>query len=223
MATRLRDLIRQYVGDGSPSEEFVSAQRIEDRFKERRDAINADGRLTTVGKREATDKLAGETRAAVDKWLDSSQRWSKDSLATSMNEIRKAVIPKRSDDPADRLEGAFRRSEIRRACEGWNSQEIEVLYRTADSSDVRAALEELPRIEKKSSGAVMVKPFIRDEVRAEVLIEAGKRALPDVAENIDRATSTISMYGTLAATLRQDIAAASPDAAKPVLVSRRAK
>ena len=222
MATRLRDLIRQYSGDGSPSDEFVNAQRIEDRFKEKLDAINADGRLTTVGKREETDKLARETRDAVEKWLDSSQKWYRDSLAASMEEIRKAVIPKRSADLGDRFDAALRRSEIRRACEGMNPQEIEILYRTADSSDVRAALEELPRIEKKS-GAVVVRDYVSPALRQEVLIQAGRRALPDVAENIDRATSTISTYGTIAATLRNGIKIAADAPPKPVLLSQRAK
>ena len=219
----VRDLIRQYSGDGAPSDEFTEARRIEDGFKEKLATIQADGRLTSVGKQDEIEKLARETREAVEKWLATSQKWSQDSLVVATEELRKAVTPKRSEDLGDRLEAAHRRSEIRRAvaAEKMNAQDVEILYRTTDSPDVRAALEELPRIQKKS-GAVIVRDYISPELRAEVLIQAGRRALPDVAEKIDWATSTISTYETIAATLRQDIISAAPDVAKPepVILSR---
>ena len=50
-----------------------------------------------------------------------------------------------------------------------------------------------------------------------MLLEAGKRALPDVAKNVDRLNSTISKFGTIAAALRNEIKAAAPDAVEPAI------
>ena len=101
-------------------------------------------------------------------------------MAAALDELRKAVEPKRPEDLGDRLEAAHRRSEIRRvvAAEKMNDQDFEILYRTTTSAEVRGALEELPHIQKKN-GAVIVRSFVSPELCAEVLLTAGRLASPE--------------------------------------------
>ncbi|TDI37011.1 MAG: hypothetical protein E2P02_23705 [Acidobacteria bacterium] len=172
----IKDLIRQYsTGKRAPTEDFAAAQAIADTFAEQLAAINSNTRLTRLGKSEAATELAHETLAAVDGWHDPLKKRMSEAGKFFENQLHAAVTPKRSDDPADRMDAALLRAELRRAVAGMNAQEIEVLYRTADSEDIRTALEELPRIEKKVGPSSCARTYPRPCARRCCLRRVGAR------------------------------------------------
>lgn len=178
----IKDLIRQF-SQGSSNGDWSEVQRIADKFAERRAAIDADDKLTITGKAAETTKLVRETLDIVEKWraplLTKYDTYGKHLT----DELRDAVTPPRSSDPADRMDAALLRAEVRRAVDGMNAQQIEILYRQGDGT-VRQALEELPSISVKR-GAVIVRPFVSDKLRQDVLVEAARLKLPETSAKLD--------------------------------------
>lgn len=129
------------------------------------------------------------------------------------DELRAAVRSLPSKDLGDRLEAALLRSEIRRAASSMNQQQIEILYRGGDSA-IRSALEELPSIKTKGS-AVIVRPFITDELQEEVLFESARRALPEVAEMVDDIKEIGGIYEAITAAVKNEVKRHAPGAIEP--------
>ncbi len=50
-----------------------------------------------------------------------------------------------------------------------------------------------------------------------MLLEAGRRALPEVADKVDQINAQASQFNAIAATLRNDIKAAAPDVVAPTV------
>lgn len=161
-----------------------------------------------------------ETLDVVEKWRAPLQAKHDTYGKHLTDELHAAVTPPRSNDPADRMDAALLRAEVRRAVNGMSGPQIEILYRQGDGT-VRQALEELPSISVKR-GAVIVRPFVTDKLRQAVLVEAARLKLPETAAKLDDANHQATNFQTLAAALRKEITSAAPDAAQsePVILSR---
>ena len=221
------DLIRQYTTgtvqrlrrfDGSGIANTLSeVERLSRAFWERREAIAADERLTGAGRTDALRNAGRETLAALEKWHEPLRKGLDAHQQQLMSEILASVTPSsRSSDLGDRLEGALLRSEVRRAAQGMDALQLEILYRNGDAT-VRKALEELPNITVGKHG-VSVRPFIPDELRHEVLLEAGRRARPEAAEQIHDIVEVRGVYNIVAAALKREIEQAAPGAVDPPAV-----
>jgi len=216
----VKDLIRQFSQGSNGGSDWSEVQRIADTFEERRAAIDADKNLTITGKAAATAELVRATLVDVETWRAPLQAKHETYSQHLTDELHDAVTPPRSSDPADRMDAALLRAEVRRAVNGMNAQQIEILYRQGDAT-VREALAELPRI-TATKGAVVVKPFVSDKVRQDVLVEAARLKLPETAAKLDDANRQATNFQTLSSALRQEVTSAAPDAVKPtpVILSR---
>ena len=220
----VQDLIRRYtelrefnilVTDrGEVSQTYADVRRLSDEFAEAVAAIRGDKRLSTVGKDEAIEKLARDTRTAVDEWHTAEQQRFDDYLAHLSDKLEEAVSPRGSDDANQ----SNLRREVRDAARGLDDLQREQLYRQGDAT-VRRALEELPAITGTKDGGILIKPFIGDELRQEVLLEAGRAALPATATAIDKTRAAEGRFLILAGALRNEISKEVPafasDAVKP--------
>ena len=211
----VRDLVRQYEeahqynilvdNKGNVSVTYEAVQRLSDDFAERLAAIRADKRLSAVGKSEAINKLARDTRAAMDKWRDTEQQRFDDYLNFLSGEIRDAVAPHRTDDAN---QSSLRR-EVRDAAKQMDALQREQLYRKGNAT-VRAALEELDDITVSKDGGVVIKPFVSKHLVEEVLLAAGREALPETAARIDATRAAEQRFHILAGALRDEVSKAIP-------------
>lgn len=200
--------------DGSSiSEDFGEPGRIRSMFWERYDTILADGRLTPDGKGDGYRTLGRESLAALEKWHRPKREGLEKHEEQLCLELRAAVVPRQSNDPADRMDAALLRAEVRRIAQGMGKLQLELLYRQGDHN-VRRALEELPQISAKNN-AVSVKPFVTAELREEVLLESARQALPETAERLEDIAEIRGIYKTIAAALRREIQEAAPGAIEP--------
>ena len=217
------DLVRQHSQgtlqqlkrfDGnSIAQDLSDPERISSAFWQRHEEIGTDGRLTGDGKVGDRRTLGRDTLTALEKWhkplregLDAHEKKLRDDL-------RAAVLPRQSNDPADRMEAALLRAEVRRIAQGMGKLQLELLYRQGDHN-VRRALEELPQISAKNN-AVSVRPFVTKELREEVLLESAREALPEVATRLDDIAEIRATYQTIAAALKREIQEAAPGAVEP--------
>jgi len=221
----LEDLVRQYTSGlgklkradpAAVAEVLAVPGRIIREFYSQLDEVAGDRRLTEAGKADARREAGCKTLSQLRDWHGPLSDRQKKAEEVWLSELFSAVAPSRPTDVAERIEKAFLRHEVRQTARGMSTQELEITYRQGDAN-VRQALEELPSISKGKNGAVIVKPFVSDELRKEVLIEAGRRAKPDIGDQLDDLVEVREMYRTLFAVARREISEAAPGAVEPEL------
>jgi len=213
----VKDLVNQYPGEfdivvderGNSSNIYGEAQRLSDDFTEELAAIRGDERLSEVGKKDAISTLVRKSQAALDEWRTATQGIFDSLLEYHNGGIRDAVATLRDDSENQSL-----RREIRDAAKGMDANQREQLYRQGDAT-VRHALEETKAISISKDGAVLYRPYVKQELIQETLLQAGREAVPETAYAIDNARASEERFHILAGTLGNDIAAAAPDAVEP--------
>lgn len=181
-------------------------------MQRRVDAINADEDLTPVGRAKALAAAAANVGAALDKMDAALQRGLAEHKAALEAELASLAVQPEAGDVAARVERALLRSEIRNAARGLNAQGIEMLYRMG-SPTVRAALEELPRIEVTSVGLPRMTSFITEALKRDVLLEAGKARRPDTVALLDDMAVIGGAWSACAGALRTAIKGVADQAA----------
>jgi len=218
----VHDLVRQHVTGTLPALKrfddvagmaatLTEAENIQESFSRKLDEIASDSRFTVTGKEEARVTAGRKALAALEKWHGPLRTNLEAHEQQLRDELRAVVSPKPpSGDVATRMEGFMVRSELRRAVAGKDREQIEVLYRTSKNPLIRKALEEIPDIVTTKDGALIEKPFITDEVREEVLLDAGRRALPETSERIEDINEVRGVYSSIAVALRREVEEAAP-------------
>lgn len=185
-------------------------------FRESVTEIERDVNLTPQGKRHAMAVLGAKSLEALRGWRAPRQERLREGRERFTATIREAVSPPRPKDPGEVIEQALLRAEVRRACEGMSLLEREQVYRSADvDSNVRRALEEIPSIRKGRDGGVVVEPFVRAELRDEVLMELGRRRAPEAATELDKIIDLDAQDSQLVLALANEIGKVAPGAVEP--------
>jgi hypothetical protein len=192
-------------------EDLATPAGISRRFLDKAAEIRRDARLTPTGQRDALREAGRAAWAEAEAWLTAKRAGLDAHEERILAEMRQAVLRPKASDLADRIEAALLRAEVRRGAAGLNPSELELLYRAGDST-VRAALEELPRIEAHGNGAVSVRPYVSEALRDEVLLDAGEKARPDLADTLHDVRLIRSVFATVTGALRQQISRESPNA-----------
>jgi hypothetical protein len=175
------------------------------------DVIDGTHRLTPEGRAEDRLEAARETRAAAKAWIEPILAGLDKHEKAELARAAEVSAPTRSDNLADRIEAALQRAEIRRSLPvGMDQLAVDALYRNGGPI-VRAALDELPRVEVKN-GVGVVKPYVSPELRQAILLDAAKTARPEIADALHDVEVTRSVCrGVHAALMRMCDLVAPPD------------
>jgi len=193
-----------------PADDLAEAERISRSFNDERQKIARDPRLTQAGRTDPLRAAGKKTLGELEKWSGPLREVLDRHEAQLIAELRAAVEPEPPKDMGQRLEGVLLRGEIRRAAAGMSPEQLEILYRGGDST-IRNALSELPKVELKG-GAVRILRYISDEVRQDVLMEAGRQALPDKADLLDDLLEVRGAFDSVAVAIRGEIKKLAPSA-----------
>jgi hypothetical protein len=208
----LEDLIRQF-GSRDHHQPVIAIARD---FREAIAAIEHDVNLTPQGKRHAKAVSGKKALEALTGWRTPRQERLRAGRERFTAQIREAVAPPRPKDPGEVVELALARAEVRRACAGMSTLEREQVYRSADiDHNTRRALEEIPSIRKGRDGGVVVEPFVRAELRDEVLMELGRRRAPEAATELDKIIDLDAQDSQLVLALANEISKVAPGSIVP--------
>jgi len=193
-----------------PADDLAEAERISRFFNDERQKIERDPRLTQAGRVDALRAAGKKALGELEKWSGPLREVLDRHESQLILELRGAIAPAPPKDTGERIEASLLRSEIRRAVSSMNEQELELLYRQGDHV-VRDALGEVKRIQVKN-GAVRVREYVSAEVREEVLIEAGRQALPEKADLLDDLREVRGAFDSVAVAIRGEIKKVAPSA-----------
>ena len=196
------------------AEKLDAPLQIWDSFARRRQEIQTDERYSAAGKQDALVEAGREALRNIESWFNPISEGLAKHEAELLKEFREAVTRPRSTDPAERLESAFVRSEIRAQARGLGDIERELLYRGGDAV-VRDALDEIPLIVTDKEQGFRVGPYVPDDVREEILLDVGRQRLPEKAELLDDIRSVREVYEIVANHTRKAISDEAPQAVEP--------
>lgn len=154
-----------------PEEILEMAGTFDNRIK----VIEESREYNHLGKDNRKKEVVIETFGQVSKWgekMFSGLDGRIDSMRTS---IRNVTMPPRPKDSNEALLSELRQQEIRRAFEGTDALEAELLF-LSSSPEIRNALISGPPVVRRTPDGVRVEPFVRSELIDRVLMGEAESA-----------------------------------------------
>jgi len=157
--------------------------------------IEKDTRLSPAGMTDARRDLGKVLRAAFEKAVAPALRELEERERRCREQLRGAAEGDDDGDIGTCVSLAMARAATRAKLDALPALQVEAFYRSATPND-RLALREARRLVVREGG-VAQEDWVRAEVVDEVEVAEGRRALPDVAAELEDARAVSGMIRTL--------------------------
>jgi hypothetical protein len=158
----------------------------------RRAAITTSTKLTPEGKRDALRDLDAEVLASADAAVRPLLAACEANEAACLSELMAVTAPAPLSDWRA-VAHELRKQEVRAAVAGLDGPALELVFRQGDAT-IREALTDRHRIQVLEHGVIKVGPYITDQVREQVALEAAKTRRPDLADRLHDVRLTKDFY-----------------------------